>query len=363
MLAGVLHNYKEPITVEEVEIEEPKENEVMIEVKATGMCHSDVNVFLGSTPVPTPVIAGHEIAGRVVKVGHNVSRVKEGDRVISTFIQPCGKCKNCISGMENLCETFASVRLKGTMFDGTTRVKYKDGRSIRTFLGGGFAEYSIVHENALTRMEDSNVNIEELAVLGCSGITAYGAISSANVRPGDSVAVVGVGGVGLSVIQMLRAVGAGRIIALGTKKWKLEKALELGATDFINTKESEPVKTLKEMTNGGPDIIIEAGGTQETIQMALEGVRIGGKVVLIGLPPTSALIPVRVSMIVRNGITIIGNYGSKPRVDMPKLVELVRTKRYDPQKLITGKFKLEEINEAVKLLEEGLAIRSLIIPH
>ncbi|MEM4911618.1 MAG: alcohol dehydrogenase catalytic domain-containing protein, partial [Metallosphaera sp.] len=226
MKAAVLFNYKEPLRIEDVEIEEPKENEVLLEVRATGLCHSDLNVFFGFTPVPTPVIAGHEIAGIVRKIGNNVTRVKEGDKVISTFIHPCGKCLNCISGNENLCEVFSAVRLKGTMFDGTTRIRLKDGRPVRAFLGGGFAEYAIVHENALVNVNfSSNEELEDLAILGCAGITAYGAINSANIKPGDTVVVIGVGGVGLSIIQLLRVIGAGRIIALGTKKWKLDKAL------------------------------------------------------------------------------------------------------------------------------------------
>ena len=361
MRAAVLFNYKEPLKIENVEISDPRENEVLIKVTATGLCHSDVNVFVGATPVPPPVVAGHEISGVVEKVGPGVTRVKPGDRVISAFIHPCGKCRNCVMGHENLCETFASVRLKGTMFDGTTRLRLKDGTPVRTFLGGGFAEYAVVHENALT-VVPSDIPLEKVAVLGCAGLTGYGAVNEAKIEPGETVAVVGVGGVGLSVIQLLRASGAGRIIALGTKKWKLEKALELGATDAINTKETDPVKALKEMTGGGPDVVIEAAGTSETIQMALDSVRIGGRVILVGLPPVTAQIPFRVASIVRNGITIKGNYGGRPRVDMPRLLELVRLGKYDPTKLVTGKFKLEEINEAVKLLEEGEAIRSLIIP-
>lgn len=361
MRAAVLFHYKEPLKIEEVEIEDPKENEVMIQITATGLCHSDVNVFVGATPVPPPVVAGHEISGVVKKIGPGVTRVKPGDKVISSFIHPCGKCRNCISGHENLCETFSAVRLKGTMFDGTTRLKLKDGTPVRTFLGGGFGEYAIVHENALT-VVPSDTDLQKVAVLGCAGITGYGAVDSAKIEPGETVAVVGVGGVGLSVIQLLKASGAGRIIALGTKKWKLDRAMELGATDVINTKETDPLKALKEMTGGGPDVVIEAGGTQETIQIAVDSVRIGGRVILVGLPPVSAQIPLRIASIVRNGITIIGNYGGRPRIDMPRLLELVRTGKYDPSKLVTGKYKLEEINEAVKLLEEGEAIRSLIVP-
>jgi succinate semialdehyde reductase (NADPH) len=358
--AAVLFKYNEPLkVVDNVTISPPKAGEVKIKVVTTGLCHSDVNVFEGKTPVPPPVVAGHEIAGIVEEVGEGVTRVKPGDRVVSAFIHPCGKCRNCASGKENLCETFSQVRLKGTMPDGTTRLSL-DGKEVRTFLGGGFAEYAIVGENALT-VVPPDIDLEKIAVLGCAGLTGYGAVNSARIEPGETVAVVGVGGVGLSVVQMLKASGAGRIIALGTKKWKLQRAMELGATDVVNTEEVDPVKAVKEITNGGADVVIEAGGNEKTVQMALDLVRIGGRVVLVGLPPANAMIPVRIASIVRNGVTIIGNYGGRPRVDMPRLLEMVRLGKYDPTKLITGKYRLEEINEAVKLLQQGEAIRSLIV--
>ncbi|MCI2415374.1 MAG: succinate-semialdehyde dehydrogenase [Candidatus Aramenus sp.] len=360
MKAAVLFKYNEPLkVVDNVKISQPKAGEVKIKVVTTGLCHSDVNVFEGKTPVPPPVVAGHEIAGIVEEVGEGVTRVKPRDRVVSAFIHPCGKCRNCASGKENLCETFSQARLKGTMPDGTTRLSL-DGQEIRTFLGGGFAEYAIVGENALA-VVPPEMDLEKVAVLGCAGLTGYGAVNSARIEPGETVAVVGVGGVGLSVVQMLKASGAGRIIALGTKKWKLQRAMELGATDVVNTEEVDPVKVVKEITNGGADVVIEAGGNEKTVQMALDLVRIGGRVVLVGLPPANAMIPVRIASIVRNGVTIIGNYGGRPRVDMPRLLEMVRLGKYDPTKLITGKYKLEEINEAVKLLEQGEAIRSLIV--
>ncbi|MEM1599237.1 MAG: alcohol dehydrogenase catalytic domain-containing protein [Sulfolobaceae archaeon] len=362
MKAAILYKYNEPLVIEDnIYIDSPKQGEVKIRVIATGLCHSDVNVFEGKTPVEPPVIAGHEISGIVEEVGDKVDNLKVGDKVVSAFIHPCGKCKNCITGNENLCEVFARNRLKGTLLDGTTRLHFKDGRQIRFFLGGGFAEYAVVPYTALTKVPD-DMDLRKVAVLGCAGLTAYGALNSAKIEAGESVAVIGVGGVGLSIIQLLKAVGAGRIIAVGTKKWKLEKALELGATDTINSKETEVTKAIKEITGGGPDVVIEAGGTQETIRMAIDSVRIGGRVVLVGLPPTTAEIPLRIASIVRNGIKIIGNYGGRPRIDMPRLIELVKLGKYDPSSLITGTFKLEEINEAVKLLQEGDAIRSLIVP-
>jgi succinate semialdehyde reductase (NADPH) len=362
MKAAVLFKYKEPLKVmDNIELDPPKEGEVRIKVEATGMCHSDVNVFVGATPVPPPVIAGHEIAGIVEEVGPGVTRVKPGDKIISAFVHPCGKCRNCVSGHENVCEVFSATRLKGLMMDGTSRLHFKDGTPLRFFLGGGFAEYAEVSENALT-VAPPEIDLKKGAVLGCAGLTGYGAVDSLKLEPGESVAVIGAGGVGLSAIQLLKAAGAGRIIAVGTKKWKLEKAMELGATDVVNSKETDAVKALKEMTNGGPDAIIEVAGVQDTIKMALDSVRLGGRVVLVGLPPATAEIPLRVATIVRNGIQVIGNYGGRPRVDMPRLMELVKNGKYDPTKLVTGTYHLEEINEAVESLERGEALRSIILP-
>ncbi len=362
MKAAVLFKYKEPLkVVDNVELDPPKEGEVRIKVEATGMCHSDVNVFVGATPVPPPVIAGHEIAGVVEEVGPGVTRVKPGDRVVSAFIHPCGKCRNCISGHENVCEVFSATRLKGLMMDGTSRLHFKDGSQLRFFLGGGFAEYAEVGENALT-VVPQEIDLKKAAVLGCAGLTGYGAVNSLKLEPGESVAVIGVGGVGLSVIQLLKASGAGRIIAVGTKKWKLDKAMEMGATDVVNSKETDAVKAIKEMTNGGPDAVVEVAGVPDTIKMAMDSVRLGGRMVLIGLPPATAEIPLRVATIVRNGIQIIGNYGGRPRIDMPRLMDLVKTGKYDPNKLVTGTYHLEEINEAVHSLEQGEALRSIILP-
>lgn len=363
MKGAILYKYNEPLIIEDnIQIDDPKVGETKIRIEATGLCHSDVNVFEGKTPVPPPVIAGHEIAGVIEEVGNNVTDFKPGDRVISAFIHPCGKCKNCITGKENLCEVFVKNRLNGTLLDGTTRLHFKDGTPIRAFLGGGFAEYAMVPYTALTKVPE-DLDLRKVAVLGCAGLTAYGAVNSAKIEPGETVAVIGVGGVGLSVIQMLKIAGAGRIIAVGTRKWKLEKALELGASDVVNSKETDVVRAVKNITGGGPDVVIEVAGTTETVKMSLEMVRIGGKVVLVGLPPTTAEIPIRIASIVRGGIKIIGDYGGRPRVDMPRLIELVKLGKYDPTALVTGKFRLEEINEAVKLLEQGEAIRSLIIPN
>jgi len=362
MKGAVLFKYNEPLVIrDDIEIDKPKSEEVKLRIVATGLCHSDVNTFKGITPIPTPFIAGHEIAGIVEEVGENVTAFKPGDRVVASWIYPCGKCRNCITGKENLCEVAAKYRIAGTLLDGTTRLRFKDGSLVRIFGGGGFAEYAIIPYTALAKVPE-DVELKKVAVLGCAGLTAYGAVvNSAKVEAGENVVVIGAGGVGLSIVQMLRIVGAGRIIVIDIVKQKLEKALALGATDVVNSKETDAVKFVRDAT-GGADVVIEAVGSVVTERMALDMVRIGGRVVLVGLPGVNDETPIRIASVVRGGIQIIGSYGGRPRVDLPRLIELVKRGKYDPNALVTGEFRLEEINEAVKLLESGEAIRSLIVP-
>jgi len=363
--AAVLFQYNQPLQIrEDIEVEHPRENEVLIKVKATGLCHSDLNVFLGLTPVEPPVIAGHEILGEVIKVGNNVTRVREGDLVVVSFIQPCGKCKNCISGYENLCEVFIRNRLKGVMLDGTSRVKFVDGKPVRVFMGGGFAEFVVVHENAVNKVPESLKNYGEgLAILGCAGLTAYGAVMNVGeVKAGESAVVIGAGGVGLSIVQMLSAIGAGDIIVVDIYDWKLKKALELGATYVMNSRNEDVVARVREITDGGADVVFEAAGTLETIRLAMEMIRVGGRVVQVGIPPANQDIPIKVAYLLRNGIRVLTSHGGRPRLDIPKLFSMVKNKRYDPNKLISNKYKLEEINSAIESLKRGESLRNLILP-
>jgi len=363
MKGAVLFKYNEPLVIrDDIKIDKPKSEEVKLKIVATGLCHSDVSAFKGLTPVPTPFIAGHEIAGIVEEVGDNVTTFKPGDRVVASWVYSCGKCKNCIAGKENLCEVAGKYRIAGTLLDGTTRLHFKDGSLVRMFGGGGFAEYAIIPYTALAKVPE-DVDLKKVAVLGCAGLTAYGAVvNSAKVEAGENVVVIGAGGVGLSIVQMLRVVGAGRIIVIDIVNQKLEKALDLGATDIVNSKETDAIKFVKDVTGGGADVVIEAVGNVATEKMTLEIVRSGGRIIFVGLPSVNEETPIRISSVIRGGIQIIGSYGGRPRVDLPRLIELVRRGKYDPNALITGEFKLEEINEAVKLLEKGEAIRSLIVP-
>ncbi|RFA93897.1 zinc-binding dehydrogenase [Pyrobaculum aerophilum] len=362
MRAAVLEKYQMPLKIEELEAAPPKKGEVKIRVAAAGVCHSDLYVLEGATPVPPPLVPGHEAVGVVEEVGEGVDNLAPGDLVVTSFIWPCGRCKNCASGKENLCENFAKVRLKGVLLDGTTRLRRNNGEEMRIFLGGVWAEEAVVPATAVAKLNNSMKGRGELAMLGCAFLTAYGAVvNTGSVSPGDVVVVVGTGGVGLSAVQVAKAVGA-RVIAVGRNSEKLKIAASLGA-EVINVREADPVKTVFELTEGrGADVVIEAVGSDETIQQAVDMAAPGGRVVLVGLMPVGHKTPLQLARVVRGGIQILGSYGARPRVDLPVVIKMVERGVLKPEVLAGPFYKLEQINEAVEALRSGRAVRPIVIP-
>lgn len=358
-----MREYKTPLNIEDLRIEEPRYGEVRIKIKAAGVCHSDLYVLDGDTPVPPPLVPGHEAVGIVEGVGPGVSNVDIGDFVVTSFIWPCGHCRNCSRGLENLCERFSAVRLKGVLLDGTTRLRRSTGEEVRVFLGGTWAEEAVIPSTAVARLPKELSGRPELAMLGCAYLTAYGAVvNSGKVSPGDTVAIIGTGGVGLSVLQVAKAVGA-RTIVIGRNPEKLKLARELGADYIINNREEDPVKAVKDLTDGkGADVVIEAVGSDDTVDQAVEMAAIGGRVVLVGLMAVGHKAPVHLARVVRAGIQLIGSYGARPRVDLPIVIDMVRRGLLTPERLANAKFRLDEVNDAVMALRRGKAVRPLIIP-
>ncbi|MFN7106432.1 MAG: zinc-binding dehydrogenase, partial [Pyrobaculum sp.] len=311
------------------------------------------------TPVPPPLVPGHEAVALVEEVGPGVERLAPGDVVVSSFVWPCGRCKNCARGLENLCEKFAEVRPKGVLLDGTTRLSLR-GTPLRIFLGGVWAEYAVVPATAVAKLPKSYR--PEMAMLGCAFLTAYGAVvNSASVSPGDTVVVLGTGGVGLAVVQVARALGT-RVVAVGRNPEKLKLARELGA-EVVNTREGDAVAAVRNLTEGrGGDVVIEAVGSEETIDMAVEMAATGGKVVLVGLMAVGKKAPVHVARVVRGGISIVGSYGARPRVDLPKVISMVERGLLRPELLARDIYRLEEVNQAVEALKGGRSIRPLLTP-
>lgn len=359
MKAVVLNRYKEPLVLEELDVDRPKRGEVKLSIIAAGVCHSDLYVLDGATPVPPPLVPGHEAVARVEEVGEGVNGLAPGDVVVTSFIWPCGECHYCIAGRENLCERFAAARIKGTLLDGTTRLRRKDGTPVRIFLGGVWAEEAVVPASGVNKIEEAR---PEYAVMGCAYLTAYGAVvNSAGVTPGAKVAVIGTGGVGMAAVDIAKALGA-EVIAVGRNKDKLEVARKIGARHTVSALDGDVVKAIKELTNGeGADVVIEAVGSDETVDQAVEMAAPGGKVVLVGLAPVGHKTPIHLARAVRAGITIIGSYGARPRVDFKALYSMVKRGLINPSRVVNHYFKLEEINEAVKALRKGRAIRPVVL--
>ncbi|MEX2598019.1 MAG: alcohol dehydrogenase catalytic domain-containing protein, partial [Dehalococcoidia bacterium] len=274
MKAAVLSTPNEPMSLEDIRIADPKEHEVLLKVAACGVCHTDLHVIKGEVKFPTPAVLGHEVSGTVEAVGPGVVNVKPGDRVACSFIMPCGSCELCTQGREDLCSTFFSHnRLNGHLYDGTSRLSRPDGSPVAMYSMGGLAEYAVTPDTSVFKLPDG-LPLAESAIIGCSIFTAYGAVRhQADLRPGQSIAVFAIGGVGTQVLQMAKAFGAGEIIAVDVRADKLEMAQAMGATHVIDSSAQDPVAKIMEITGGrGVGVAVEALGLPVTVQQAFNSV-------------------------------------------------------------------------------------------
>lgn len=369
MQAAVFWEPGKPLSFEDFHMPRPKAGEVLIKTKACGVCHSDLHVMKGELPFARPCVVGHEITGEVVEHGAHtdpvtVRRCPIGSHVAGAFIMPCGNCFYCVKGQEDLCEPFFTYnRAKGTLYDGETRLFLRsNGKPVYMYSMGGLAEYCVVPATALAVLPDS-LPYTESAILGCAVFTAYGAIRhAANMHVGDTVAVIGVGGVGSSCLQLARVFGASKLIAVDVKDEKLENAKMLGATHTVNATKVNVVDTIKEMTGGrGVDIAIEALGRPETFVQTTLSVRDGGKAVLIGLAPHGATAEVDITRLVRRQIKIIGSYGARARQDFPTLIGLAETGIFNLESAVSKKCTFHEADAAYKALDKGEIVGRAVI--
>jgi Zn-dependent alcohol dehydrogenase len=285
--AAILEEVNAPLKVEEVELDDPGDEEVLVRLVATGVCHSDIHVIKGDMAVPLPVVLGHEGAGIVEKVGRKVTEVKPGDRVICSVTSYCGKCRSCLVGMPYTCERVpVTAMIYGSMADGTMRLKRENGDKLHHFLcQASFAEHAVVEEEAAVKIRD-DAPLEVACLLACGASTGIGAVvNKARVAAGSSVAVFGCGGIGLSVIMAANLVGALRIYAVDLLDSKLEMARALGATDLINASREDPVAKIQEGNGWGVDYSFEAIGKAEVITQAYNATRPGGMTVVLGIAP------------------------------------------------------------------------------
>lgn len=350
MKAQVLRSAEGDFSLEDVEHAPPRDGEVLVRVAACGVCHTDLHVIKAEVAFPTPCVLGHEISGWVEELGPGVEGLSVGDRVACSFIMPCGTCRHCRRGHEDLCEEFfAKNRLKGQLYDGTTRLSDAEGAPIAMYSMAGLAEYAVVPVTGVYQLPDS-IPLEKAAILGCSVFTSYGAVHNVGaVRPGDTVAVVAVGGIGLNIVQMAAAHGAERIIAVDISDEKLELARRMGATDTVNSLNEDPNEIVRSLTDGhGVDVAFEAFGSAPTVRTAVDLVDDGGRVVLVGIAPAGVEAQINIAHVVRRKIQILGSYGARASQDMPAVLELVAQGRIALDDLLTDTYTFADADRAYK---------------
>jgi len=363
--AAVAHGPGQPLTVETVQLEGPREGEVLVEIKATGICHTDAYTLSGKDPEGLfPAVLGHEGAGVVAEVGPGVTSLKPGDHVIPLYVPECRQCEYCLSFKTNLCQAIRLTQGRGLMPDGTSRFSC-DGEPLFHYMGTStFSNYTVVPEIALAKIRP-DAPFEKVCYIGCGVTTGIGAvINTAKVEPGANVVVFGLGGIGLNVIQGCRMVGANKIIGVDLNPGKRELAEKFGMTHFVNPKEVEGdlVPYLVELTGGGADYSFECVGNVKLMRQALECCHKGwGVSVIVGVAAAGEEISTRPFQLVTGRVwkgTAFG--GARGRTDVPKIVDWYMDGKINIDDLITHVLPLEEINTAFDLMHRGESIRSVV---
>ena len=362
--AAVLFEPKQKLSIEQVEVAEPRSKEVLVKMAAGGVCHSDLHVMKGDLSAPLPAILGHEGSGVVAEIGQGVTDVKPGDHVVPLWRLSCGECEYCTGGRPALCTAGIEIRRTGTLPGGGTGFRL-NGKEIKRFGGvSTFAEYSVIPEKALLKIP-LDFPLDRAALLGCAVITGFGAVvNAARVRPGSLVAVFGCGGVGLNVIQTAALAGAAMVIAVDIREKKLEYAREFGATHTVNASGGEPVEQVRALTGGrGVDYAFEVIGLPRTMRQAFDVLARCGVAVVVGIGPTTAEVSIPVIPLAWEDRTFMGSlYGSaRPRIDILRLIELYRAGKLKLDQLLSRTYPLEQINEAYDALERGEVARSVVM--
>ncbi|WP_416676614.1 S-(hydroxymethyl)glutathione dehydrogenase/class III alcohol dehydrogenase [Egbenema bharatensis] len=363
--AAVAFEAGKPLSLETVQLEGPQAGEVMVEIKATGVCHTDAYTLSGRDPEGLfPAILGHEGAGVVVEVGADVKSVKPGDHVIPLYTPECRNCKFCLSQKTNLCQAIRSTQGKGLMPDGTSRFSF-NGSMIHHYMGTStFANYTVLPEIAVAKIRE-DAPFEKVCYIGCGVTTGVGAVvNTAKVEPGANVVVFGLGGIGLNVIQACRMVGANKIVGVDINPKKQPLAEKLGMTHFVNPKEveSDLVPYLVELTDGGADYSFECIGNVKVMRQALECCHKGwGESIIIGVAGGGEEISTRPFQLVTGRVWKGSAFGgARGRTDVPQIVDWYMDGKINIDDLITNVMPIEQVNEAFDLMHDGEAIRTVL---
>ncbi len=363
MRAAVLPAPGADLQIETIPIPAPRAGEILVKVAGCGVCHTDLHVIKAEVKFPTPCVLGHEISGTVAALGPGVEGPALGSNVVSAFIMPCGTCRHCARGRDDLCEQFFALnRLRGTLYDGETRLARADGTPLWMYSMAGLAEYAVVPATDVFALP-AGMPLEESAIVGCAMFTAYGAARhAADLRFGDSVAVVAVGGVGSNLIQVSRAFGASQVIAVDVRDDKLEAALRLGATEVVNSSAVDAVERVRAITGGeGVDVAFEALGRPQTFTQAFQMTRDGGRMVAVGIGAGTTAAEVEITRLVRRGITVSGSFGARTRADMPDILRLADAGFFRPERVVTSKVPLEDADRVYKQLARGEVLGRVVV--
>ena len=357
MKAAVFHGPQKPLTIENVDVAQPIGREVLVRTVASGVCHSDLHFVDGYYQFPAPAILGHEAAGIVEEVGPHVTEFKPGDHVIACLSVFCGHCSYCLTGRTHLCQS-RPVRTPQE----PPKLSWK-GAPVNQFANlSAYAEQMLVHENGLVKVRD-DMPLDRGALIGCGVTTGVGAVlNTARVEAGATVAVYGAGGVGLAVIQGARIAGAGMIIAVDVFEKKLAQARELGATHTVDASKGDPVKAIRELTNGGVEYAFEAIGLKKAAEQAFECIRPGGTATVIGMIPVGQKVELEGSMFLREKRIQGCSMGSNRfKVDMPKYVDFYQRGLLRLDEMITRRGRLEDVNDAFRAMKAGEVARTVLM--
>jgi alcohol dehydrogenase len=362
--AGKTPPYAEsmPMEIGEVELDGPGPGEVLVRVAAAGLCHSDLSAIEGKRPRKLPAVAGHEACGVVAEIGSGVTRVQPGDHVVMVFVANCGVCDYCVNGRPNLCEVSWEARRDGTLVTGARRLS-QNGEPLNHYSGiSCFAEYAVTAENSLVKI-DPAMPLMDAAALGCAVITGVGAVLwTAKVKPGSTVAVSGLGGVGLSAVMGAKLAGAETIVAIDVNESKFALARELGATHVLAATPEDVVGAVKELTRGGVDYSFEMAGVPASLQNSYRATKRGGVMVISALPSPEVTFEIPLASHVADERVVMGSYmgSSSPQRDIPALVRQCLSGNLPIGKLRSRTLELEEINEGFDRLRTGVTVRDIV---
>ena len=362
--AAVLESPRKPLALTEIDVEPPRAGEVMVEVGASGVCHSDISVWNETLAHPVPLVLGHEAAGTVTEVGAGVTSVAPGDRVVLSWLAQCGTCFYCVHRQPQLCEVAGVAFARGTLLDGTTRYR-QGGQPVYQMAGlGTFTERCVVPEGAAVKIPDT-IPLTSAALIGCGVLTGFGAaVNTAGIRVGDTVAVLGCGGVGLSAVQGARIAGAGVIIAIDLHEERLAMAARLGATHTLQPSDTL-AKQVRALTGvRGADHVLEVVGRQQTVRDAIRMTRRGGQVVLVGAAgdDVTVTLPAFSGVVMTEKVIRGSLYGSSDiRRDVPRLVSLYQSGLLKLDEMVTETFAFAQVNDAVEYCAAEKGARAVVV--